>query len=61
MKHITKALVSAVALTTLAHSKLVVYGPQELIDKFNDKSGTDAADAAPGAKNKSKCANREIR
>ena len=61
MKHITKALVSAMALTTLAESKLVVYGPQDLIDKFNDKSGVNTEDAAPGAKNKSKCADREIR
>ena len=44
------------ALTAfMAESKLVVYGPQELIDKFNSKIDTDlSGDKAKGSKNKSK-------
>ena len=55
MKCLTKAFISIMALATLAESKLVVYGPQELIDKFNDKTKDDLGDNATGAKNKSKC------
>ena len=51
---LTKALF--LALTAfMAESKLVVYGPQELIDKFNSKIDTEiSGDKAKSGKNKSK-------
>ena len=61
MKCLTKAaFMSILAMTTLlAESKLVVYGPQELIDKFNKKDsndlnadGDDSSQSAGGKKNK---------
>ena len=43
------------ALATIAESKLVVYGPQKLIDTFNDKIKDNQGDNSTGVKNKSKC------
>ena len=37
MKSFTKVFISMIALNTFAESKLVVYGPQALIDFFNQK------------------------
>ena len=53
MKSLTKVITSMMAFTTLlAESKLVVYGPQALIDKFNEKNNVDVSDTATGNKNK---------
>ena len=38
-------LLSIFALTSIAMSKLVVYGPQELIDKFNTETRPEDASA----------------
>ena len=38
-----KVFVCLLTLAGLVQSKLVVYGPQELIDKFNANKGTAAA------------------
>lgn len=40
MKYMTLCMLALLAL--LGHAKLVVYGPQELIDEFNKSNGSDA-------------------
>ena len=56
MKCLTKVLIGMMALSTYTESKLVVYGPQELIDSFTEKSGkTDDSKQKDGnVKTKSK-------
>jgi len=52
MKCLTKAFISMMALATLAESKLVVYGPQSLIDSFNEKNKVSSSDKGSEVKNK---------
>ena len=52
MKCLSKVFIGMMALNTYAESKLVVYGPQELIDNFNAKD--EKADDKSPIKNKSK-------
>ena len=42
MKCLTKVLIGMMALSTYAESKLVIYGPQELIDNFNERDAKTA-------------------